>query len=408
MQATVLAEAVSVATRFPAIFVRDIELDELQDMLARAHELAPPDDPVATARLLTADAWTQTRVADLPEMTLLAEAVKAAENTGDPLLISAALDALGAVQIMHGDIAKTFELGVRRLGLLGALSGHQPRAGSEIHDILHMGVENAVGAGAIPFALETAQRFADEDLVAASPVVLYSKSVVPLTLMGQFDEAIARGERARAAWEAAGRPAGRWLAPAMYALVLCHALRGNNDAAAELRQFAGTELAGHQTRNLHVQVGGMITFVEARLALHFGHDSVLGTGFDELPIGDDAWSHVRHWHLDAYAWAAAAEFAVAAGHPDAPARLRTAEPAARENLFAAGLVARAHGRLTGEPKFFERALATFENLGARYERAATLALLPARLDEARSEFDQLGVPMPHRVAAGESAGRQRV
>ena len=399
MQATVLAEAVSVATRFPAIFVRDIELDELQGMLARAHQVAPSDDPAATAQLIAADAWTQTRLVDLPEAATFTEAMDAAERTGDPLLISAAMDALGTVHVMRGHLAKTHELGDRRLGLLGTLSAHQPRAGSEIHDILHMGVENAVSAGAIGSALETAERFTDEDLVAASPLAVHSKPVVPLMLMGRFDEAIAHGERTRAAWEAAGRPAGRWLAPAMYSLVLCHALRGNDDAADEWREFAGIELAGQQTRNVHVQVGGMISFVETRLALHFGHWSAGSTRFDELPIGDDAWWHVRHWYFDAYPWTAAAEFAVAAGHADAEARLRTAEPAAGENAYAAGLLARARARLTGDPGQFDTALRTFEELGARYERAATLALTPSGLDEARSEFHQLGVLMPRQVPA---------
>ena len=180
----------------------------------------------------------------------------------------------------------------------------------------------------------------------------------------------------------------------MYSLVFCHALRGNREAADEWRKFAGIELAGEQTRNVHFQVGGMITFVEARLALHFGRESAAAARLAEVPIGDAAWWNVRHWYLDAYSWAAAAEFAAAAGHPDAPARLRTAEPAGRENPFAAGLLARAHGRLTGNPSHFETALAAFEALDARYERAVTLALMPTRLDEARSEFDRLGVPMP--------------
>jgi hypothetical protein len=262
-----------------------------------------------------------------------------------------------------------------------------------------MGVENAVSAGAIAFALETAERFTDEELVAASPLAIHSKPVVPLMLMGRFDEAIAHGERTRAAWEAAGRPAGRWLAPAMYSLVLCHALRGNDAAADEWREFAGIELAGEQTRNVHVRVGGMIAFVETRLALHFGHWSAGATRFDDLPIGDDAWSKVRHWYFDAYPWTAVAELAAAAAHPDAAVRLRTAEPAARENVFAAGLLSRAHARLSGDRRHFDAALQTFEDLGARYERAATLALMPARVDEAHSEFHELGVLMPNQVTA---------
>jgi hypothetical protein len=151
-----------------------------------------------------------------------------------------------------------------------------------------------------------------------------------------------------------------------------------------------------QGRHIHIRVAGMMSFVEARLALHFGRWSAADALLEELPVGDDAWWHVRHWYFDAYSWAAAAELAVAAGHPDAAARLRTAIPAAQENPFAAGLLARAHGRLTGDPSHFATAVQTFEKLEARYERAATLALMPSRLDEARSEFEELGVPLPVR------------
>jgi hypothetical protein len=161
-----------------------------------------------------------------------------------------------------------------------------------------------------------------------------------------------------------------------------------------LREFAGVELAGQQTRNVHIQVGGMIAFVETRLALHAGNWRAGAARLDQLPIGENAWSNVRHWYFDAYPWAAAADFAAAASDLDAPARLRTAQSAARENSYAAGILARAHGRLTGDPGHFDIALHAFEELGARYERAATLALMPSRLAEARSEFDQLGVPMP--------------
>jgi hypothetical protein len=257
-----------------------------------------------------------------------------------------------------------------------------------------MVVENAISAGAVAFALETAERFDDVELVAAAPQMAESKPVVPLVLLGRFDEAIVRGERTRRAWENAGRPAARWLAPSMYSLVLCHALRGHDAVASEWRTFAGTELAGDQSRNVHFQVGGMATFVETRLALHYGRWDEAAQLLADLPTGDEAWWQVRHWYFDAYPWAVAAELAVAAGRPEAPARLAAAEPAARENPWAAAIVTRARARLSGDPSGFGAALAAWEQLGARYERACTLALIPKRVDEARAELDYLGLTMP--------------
>jgi len=218
--------------------------------------------------------------------------------------------------------------------------------------------------------------------------------MVALMLLGRFDEAILLGERAREIWANAGRPAARWLAPSMYSLVLCHSLRGDDAAAADWRTFAGVELAGDQTRNIHFQVAGMTTFVEARLALHFGRWDEAAQLLAHLPTGKDAWWQVRHWYFDAYPWAVAADLAVAAGLPDAAARLAAAEPAAQENRWAAACVARARARLTGDPADLAAAVTAWERVGARYERACTLALIPSRRTEAAAELADLGVPMP--------------
>jgi hypothetical protein len=226
--------------------------------------------------------------------------------------------------------------------------------------------------------------------------MVQSKPIVPLVLLGRFDEAIARGEQTRQTWDAAGRPAARWLAPSLYSLVLCHGLRGEDEAAAQWRALAGAEVAGEQTRNVHFQVGGMISFVETRLAMHFGRRPAQAPELVAAATAPDAWWQVRHWYFDAYPWAAAAEFAAATRRPDAGACLLAAEPVARENEWAAGVLTRARARLTGSPADRAAALAIFEQLGARYERACTLALIPSRRDEARAELDELGVSMPAR------------
>jgi predicted ATPase len=394
-QAAVLAEAVSVATRFPAIFERDVGLPELQQMLDLAHHVAPPGDPAAEAQLAAADAWTGTRTVEVPDAEAFTAALGAAERADDPVLISAALDALGAMQVMGGHFAKTHQLGAQRLALLTRLPAHHPRAGTEVHDILHMAAENAITAGEVSFALETARRFADDEVVAAAPHMAESKPVVALVLLGRFDEAIAHGTRTRDIWQNAGRPSARWLAPSMYSLVLCHALRGEEATAADWRSFAGVELAGDQTRNVHFQVGGMATFVEARLALHFGRWDEAAQLIGALPTEKDAWWQVRHWYFDAFPWAIAADLAAAARLPEATARLSAAEPAAHENRWAAACVARARARLTGDPADLAAAVTAWERISARYERACTLALIPSRHDEARAELDNLGVPMPH-------------
>ena len=220
-----------------------------------------------------------------------------------------------------------------------------------------------------------------------------SKPIVPLVLLGRFDEAIERGVRIRETWEAAGRPAGRWLAPSMYSLVLPHALRGDDSAADEWRTFAGVEVAGEQTRNVHFQVGGMVTFVETRLALHFGRQPFAAPGFADPPTEEDAWWQVRHWYFDAYPWALAAELAAATGRTAAAAASPRPDPPLGEPVRSR-VVSRARARLSGDPDDLATALGAFEQLDARYERACTLALMPSRRDEAQAELDELGVAMP--------------
>ena len=87
-------------------------------MLAVAHDVAPPGDLAAAAQLTAADAWTETRTVEVPDPAMFDAALGAAERADDPVLISAALDALGSVQVMGGHFAMTHELGARRLGLL--------------------------------------------------------------------------------------------------------------------------------------------------------------------------------------------------------------------------------------------------------------------------------------------------
>ena len=393
-QAAVLAEAVSVATRFPALFPDDVGLDELNRLISVAGEVAPNGDPLVRAQLVAADAWTATRVVEVPDTATFEQALQLAEQVNDPLLISAALDALGTAQVMAGRMRSAHELNNRRLALLTRLPNHEPRAGSEIHDICHMAVENAVSAGEPTVALAAALDIADNDRVAAAPEMLASKPVVPLMLLGRFDEALTWAGRAREAWERSGGRAARWLAPSMYSVALAHGLRGDDAAADDWRSFAGQRLAGAQTRAVHFQVGAMATFVDARLALHCGEAARARELIGTVPTGPDAWHQVRHWYFDAYPWALAADVAAALRTSDAEERLAAAEPAARENPWAAACLARARARMTGEPADVDAAITAWEDLDARYERACTLLLAPDRRDEAHAEFAALRIAAP--------------
>jgi hypothetical protein len=71
-----------------------------------------------------------------------------------------------------------------------------------------------------------------------------------------------------------------------------------------------------------------------------------------------------------------------------------AAPAGEESAWAEACLARAAGRLHGDRDALCAAVAGWERIGARFERACTLLLLPERAGEGRAELAELGCPAP--------------
>lgn len=92
-----------------------------------------------------------------------------------------------------------------------------------------------------------------------------------------------------------------------------------------------------------------------------------------------------------------ADWAVVTGLPDAAERLARLESLAAEHRWAAASLARARGRLTGDPEALAEALTRWHGLDARFEYACTLLLLPDREPEGRAELSALGCPLRNRM-----------
>lgn len=92
---------------------------------------------------------------------------------------------------------------------------------------------------------------------------------------------------------------------------------------------------------------------------------------------------------------------MAAHLADAADWLTRAAPAGAECAWAAACLARARGRLHGERAALEESVAGWERIGARFERAVTLLLLPDLAHEGRAELATLGCPAPGDAAAVE-------
>ena len=344
---TALAYAAAIADRFAEDFPEEVPHERLRQLVSEAARNCPAGDPVSAAYLKAADAWTVQPEKTVPDPALSGEALAAARQAGDPVLISGALDAV-VVGLDHGGrIREAHQTTMERVKLLEYLPRHDPRAGAEIIDTFHMVTAIAVTAGDLPDALSFAQMAQDDDIASGQPHVAASKPILPLVLLGRFDEAFTQAAVMWEAWRNAGRPPARWLGSAGYGMVLAHGLRGDDRGR---REWLGRvyELIGHGTELVSgTYLAAAAAFTEARFCLHGGQIDAAVAAMAELRPEAETWYDVPHWHsLRPYAWAMAAEVAVVARLPDAAARLAAAAPAGEENYWAAACLARAAGRCT--------------------------------------------------------------
>ena len=394
-QAAALAYAATIADRFAGNFLVEKPHDRLRQLVGEAARIAPDGDPVTVAYLASAAAWTTQPEKSVPDPALVDEALVAARRTGDPVLISGALDAVVEALDASGRVREAHQINKERAALLGRLSRHDPRTGAEVVDTFHMVTEIAVTAGDLPDALTTARMAQHDDIAAGQPHMAASKAILPLVLQGRFDEALAQAASMWEAWQRAGRPPARWMGPAAYAAVLAHGLRGDDDGhdqwLARLSELTGT--GAHRAAGTYLASFAM--FSDARIALHQGHVDEAVTAVADLPLGVEPWYGTPHWYAARpYAWAIAAEVGIVAGLPGAADRLAAAAPAGAENYWAAACLARATGRLTGDPGALRQSLAGWERIDARFERACTLLLLDGQAAEGRAELRALGCHPP--------------
>jgi hypothetical protein len=343
---------------------------------------------VAAAR-----AWNASGQKRSADRALAAQAVAAARRTGDPVLVSAALDAAVSAARAAGRIRDSFRLIEERSQLVDQMPRHHPQAGAEIVDAIGAVTHAAAISGKLPDAVAAAQRSQADTIAAGQTYVMLGKLVLPLVLQGRFDEALGYAGAMWETWQVAGRPASRGIAPAAYAAVLVHGLRGNDATCGEWRSRAAQLVASDDPRSS----GGLAAFAafaDARVTLHHGRPLEACVLVAHLEVQSQSWYDRLHDDYDSFAWAVAAEAAVHAGLSDAGQRLANARPAGHENLWAAACLARAAGILHGDRVSLEASLAGWENIAARFERAVTLLLIPGRAREGAAELAALGCRPP--------------
>jgi hypothetical protein len=283
---------------------------------------------------------------------------------------------MGSAASFDGRHQEAARLAADRLALLDRMPRHDPEVGLEVFDAYHSATEAALAAGDPRAAVSVAQRAHRDTLYRAVPYHADSRMALALALLGDFDGALASAEAARDSWVRTGRPTAGWMANAFFAAALVHGLRGDWPAFDDWWAQASELSARASTKE-------MPPFVALRLELHTGRAATELLGSEPAPASG---------RLGDYARAVTVEVAAARGvtttalHPDGTTAV--------QNPYAAAYLERASGRLHSDRHRIAAAAESWKRLGARFEHAVTLTMLPERPEEGLRILGELGCGPP--------------
>jgi predicted ATPase len=361
-----LSLAATLVNRCPGIMSEPPGPGMARVLLRRAHPLAvghPEVDPL----LLAAEAFDGEDRDDMAA-ELADRARELARRAGDVLAESAALDQITATQLARGDVAAGAASARRRTKLLAGMH-ERPDAGFEVRDALTMASETALGAGDVATARAFAERLVDLPAYREEGHLAAARLMVVESLAGDWDRALAAGERYLEGWDRAGRPVISSLASAASAAAMVHGLRGD-DAGR------GAWLAMFDTLRCAIdQVGtGLNSYAAMFDAVVLIHRGEFAAAVERLDLPPE---ELRQWFTGLWRqWYAAtwAEAALLAGRPDAADRLVRARLAGAGNPVAEALNDRTRALAAGDRQGLLDDAAALDGLGCRYQRARTLVL----------------------------------
>jgi predicted ATPase/DNA-binding CsgD family transcriptional regulator len=358
----------------PGIIAVVHDASESEQRLERARNLsggaAAPEAAIAVATAV-----------GLPERDprtteLIARAITFAREAGRPLVESVAHDTRCVVHFCRGEFASAIEACHLRGALLERVALDAWSA-FQFNDYLLMTSGAHLAAGHLREAASYADRLAELDCYRDYPHPALARRIKVDAMAGNFDAAVAQGDRFLAAWERAGRPVSATMNVSAYAMAMVHGLLGD-----DAKRTAWVEVAMLLTpspRRSIVFARGWAMVFDALLALDRGDADMalarLSTDIDDPTVWDNFVSCMwRPWY--AALWA---EAAVLAAHPDARARLQRAAVATRENEIAATIVKRAADLHRGRRDALPSHAQVFARLGCDYQRrrTETLAVGPA-------------------------------
>jgi hypothetical protein len=377
--AAAYAHAIQASCRMGGI-TGDIVEDEMASMLERARELVADDDAVTRARLLLDEAWIAWRFARMKDMEGPARAgLELARETGDPALVSNALDAVGSLEWHGGRFRAALALNRERIELLEAISEPSHEVEFERADALHMMIETLLQTGELRESAAYAARAREADLARGLAHIGWTRGVLPDFMLGEWERVLESARKGREAWRALGRPFVPAVATQLAAVGAIHGLRGEEREAEEWFALA-SELTGG------AQKSGIAT-LRAEVMLHHGR---VDAAAEALPDPRDAWS----WWGPPYR-AIRAESLVRAGLEGAEAALAEAGAISFEHPYARAIVLRTRALGSGEEAPLRESLALLREIECPYQAARTGWLLDGE-ERAAAErtFERLRVPPP--------------
>jgi class 3 adenylate cyclase len=377
--AAAYALAVEIATRMAGI-TGQLSEAELQAMLGRGRELAAPEDDVTKARLILDEAWIAWFVERSEDVERPArEGLELARKTGDPLLISNALDAAGVTDWYSGRHLDAVGHVRERLELLGGAPPGLPGVARERSDALHMMVESLVQAAEYREALRYAAMAREADLGHGIVYSGWSRAMLPSFFLGLWDDVMEMAGRVREAWMAMARPTSSFMAGAVSMAAAVCGYRGDEAGMADWRAFA------EEISRRGQQLAGIRTF-QADVRLHHGDAEAAA---ELLADGEPSF-----WWRPPFL-AVRAEAFVLAGRPDADAALTHARETTGENRYAAAVVRRAEAERDDDPDRLREALEIFEEIECPFQVARTRWLLGGEARApAREILERLGAALP--------------
>ena len=342
---------IELVERFPAITATErVDPEVLRDLLERARRVDFGDDLVGAGLVACAEAWVAAAAGDLAGAREAAgRAVATARAADEPILESAAWDAMSGAAVNEGDAAAVHRVAEERLQLRERL-GASPRGELERSDVDTMAVDGSLAVGRFAEARQRAELLLVRERERGLAHVGLGRLSTSEFHLGLFDQALAHASEAIGAWEEAGEgAAGYLLTPVCGCVAIC-GYRSLPDDEARWLEVA------ERIRGVRGPASDVPLMQALRADVHLFHGRP-----------DQAAAELRRspWdvpgiHRSTYA---AVTAAVLGGEA-----VRDAERLVLGNRNAAAIVARARGDL-------EEALELFSGCDAAFEVARTRALL---------------------------------